>query len=59
MYIRVFIFKLNKCVFKQWRAEGGGVWRVQTLPLPPEIPKAFQNRAKLNPIVKNIMNCWI
>ena len=29
---------------------GGGVWGVQT---PPEIPKALQNRAKLNPICEN------
>ena len=26
-------------------------------PPPPEIPKALQNRAKLNPIVKNVKNC--
>jgi len=26
-------------------------------PLPPEIPKAIQNRAKLNPIVKTVKNC--
>jgi len=26
---------------------------------PPEIPKALQNHAKLNPIVKTIKNCWI
>jgi len=26
---------------------------------PSEIPKALQNRAKLNPIVKNVKNCWI
>jgi len=26
---------------------------------PPEIPKALQNRAKLNQIVKTIKNCWI
>jgi len=32
--------------------EGG----VQTPP-PPEIPKALQNRAKLNPIVKTVKNC--
>ena len=31
-----------------------GVWGVQT---PPEIPKALQNRAKLNPIVKTVKNC--
>ena len=34
----------------QWRTGGGG-WGVQT---PPEIPKALQNRAKLNPIVKTV-----
>jgi len=28
-----------------------GVWGVQT---PPEIPKALQNHAKLNPIVKSV-----
>ena len=26
---------------------------------PPKIPKALQNRAKLNPIVKTVKNCWI
>jgi len=26
-------------------------------PPPSEIPKALQNRAKLNPIVKNVENC--
>ena len=26
---------------------------------PPEIPKALQNRAKLNPIVKTVKICWI
>ena len=26
---------------------------------PPEIPKVLQNRAKLNPIVKTVKNCWI
>ena len=40
----------------QWRTEGG-VWGVQTT--PPKIPKALQNRAKLNPIVKTVKNCWI
>ena len=34
--------------------KGGGVWGVQH---PPEIPKALQNRAKLNPIVKTVKNC--
>ena len=28
-------------------------------PPPPEIPKALQNCAKLNPIVKTVKNCWI
>ena len=28
-------------------------------PPSPEIPKAHQNRAKLNPIVKTVKNCWI
>ena len=38
----------------QWRTEGGfGGFN----PPPPEIPKALQNRAKLNPIVKTVKNC--
>jgi hypothetical protein len=28
-------------------------------PPSPEIPKALQNRAKLNPIVKTVKNWWI
>ena len=40
--------------YNQWRTEVGG-WGVQT-PLP-EILKALQNRAKLNPIVKIAKNC--
>jgi len=32
-----------------------GGWGVQTP--PHEIPKALQNRAKLNPIVKIVKNC--
>jgi len=39
----------------QWRTGGGGC----STPLPPEIPKALENRAKLNPIVKTVKNCWI
>ena len=31
----------------------GGVWGVQT----PQIPKALQNRAKLNPLEKTVKNC--
>ena len=34
--------------------EGGRFGGVQTL---PEIPKALQNRAKLNPIVTTVKNC--
>ena len=49
-----FLFLLV-CVC-QWRTERGGVWGVQTPP-PPEIPKALQNHAKLNPIVKTVKNC--
>ena len=37
----------------QWRTEGGSGFKI---PLP-EIPKALQNRAKLNPIVKTVKNC--
>ena len=38
---------------QQWHTEGdlGG-----SNP-PPEIPKALQNRAKLNPILKTVKNC--
>ena len=39
----------------QWRTEGGLVGTT----LPPEIPKALQNRGELNPIVKTVKNCWI
>jgi len=35
--------------------EGGGGFK----PPNPEITKALQNRAKLNPIVKTVKNCWI
>ena len=38
----------------QWCTEGG--LGVQP---PPQIPKALQNHAKLNPIVKTVKNCWI
>ena len=34
----------------------GAGWGLKS---PPEIPKALQNRAKLNLIVKNAKNCWI
>jgi len=32
----------------------GGVWGVKP---PPKITKVLQNRAKINPIVKNVKNC--
>ena len=41
-------------IFQQWRTEG--VVRVFNPPAP-EILKALQNRAKLNPIVKTVKNC--
>jgi len=37
----------------QWRTEGG----LGCSTPPPEIPKALENRAKLNPIVKTVKNC--
>jgi len=37
----------------KWRTEGGGVGP------PPEIPRGFQNHAKLNLIVKTVKNSWI
>jgi len=38
---------------EQWRTVGGfGGFNP-----PPEIPKALQNRAKFNPIVKTVKNC--
>ena len=36
----------------QWRTEGGFGFQP-----PPEIPKALQNHAKLNPIMKTVKNC--
>ena len=46
--------------WKLWKAVTyrGGVGLGEFKP-PPEIPKALQNRAKLNPIVKTVKNCWI
>ena len=40
----------------QWRTEGGDFGGFKHPP-PPEISKAYQNRAKLKPIVKNVKNC--
>ena len=42
----------NGHYLEQWRTDWGGS-------KPPEIPKALQNRAKLNPIVKTVKNCRI
>jgi len=41
----------------QWRTEGGGALGISNTPPPPEIPKALQNRAKLNQIVKTVKHC--
>ena len=46
----------NKRRLYQWRTEGGLGCSTPSL---PEILKALQNRAKLNPIVKTVKNCWI
>ena len=44
----------NSAVVKSSGVPRGGVWGVQ--PPLPEIPKALQNCAKLNPIVKTLKN---
>jgi len=59
-------FNLNFCppvtgvfFFKQRQTgatRGGGVGGFKPSP-PPEIPKALQNPAKLNPFVKTVKNC--
>ena len=50
-----FLFASRKLVAtSSVQREGGfGVFK----PPHPEIPKALQNRAKLNPIVKTVKNC--
>jgi len=46
-----------KCnVFLAVAYRGGGFGVFKHTP-PPEIPKALQNRAKFNPIVKTVKNC--
>ena len=50
------MYKLMKIKMQLWRTEGG--LGGSDYP-PPEIPKALQNRAKLNPIVKTVKKCWI
>jgi len=44
-------------VAKISRVTGGGGGGGFKPPPPPEIPKALQNRANLNPIVKTVKNC--
>ena len=41
----------------QWLTEGGGLGVFK--PPLPEIPKALQNRAKFNPIMKTVKNLRI
>jgi len=43
----------------QWCTEEGGDGGLGGSNPPPEIPKALQNRAKLNLTVKTVKNCWI
>jgi len=43
-------------MLQQWCTEGGGFGGFKP---PSEIPKALQNRAKLNSIVKTVKNCRI
>ena len=43
----------------QWRTEGGVGEGSTPPPHPTEIPKALQNRAKFNPIVKTVKKFWI
>ena len=49
----VALMCLSNVNINQWRTEGG----LGCSTPPPEIPKALQNRAKLNPIVKTVKNC--
>ena len=54
VHIQCFGTKHDKDI--QWRTEGWG-WGVQLPPRNSEGPT--KNRAKLNPIVKTVKNCWI
>jgi len=49
---------LSQCshYYMQWRTEGRDLG-FSTHPPTPEIPKALQNHAKLNLIVKAVKNC--
>jgi hypothetical protein len=55
----LFLIYVNTVVCSGVPTEGGGGVGVFPPPPPPEIPKALQNRAKLNPIVKIVKNYWI
>ena len=50
----LLIFSVFRAVCAQWCTGRGAFWGVNP---PPEIPKALQNHAKLNPIVKTVKNC--
>ena len=56
--ITVYLRNAGKCSPEDSGVPRGG-WRVQTHLPPTEIPKALQNRAKINPIVKTVKNYWI
>ena len=57
VYNQIPTIKCSITAVTQWRTEGEGGFGVFNP--PPEIPKALQNCAKLNPIVKTVKNCWI
>jgi hypothetical protein len=50
---------LNITIFVSNGVTGGGCLGSSNTSPSLEIPKALQNRSKLNPIVKTIKNCWI
>ena len=60
--IQPFATKISRVVVMLGISGGvlrGGVGEGSN-PLPPsKIPEAPQNRAKINPIVKTVKNCWI
>jgi len=53
--ITLIFFSSLSYKWHQWRTEGG-IWGDS---IPPKIPEALQNRAKLNPVVKTVKNYWI
>ena len=56
---RELIFSITGVVYFSLPTSGvPGGWMFGVFK-PPEILKALQNRAKLNPIVKTVKNCWI